>query len=161
MRERWPVGLDEIKREFGDPTPFLLDDGLRVQDQWPEMTLARLDLPRPLTLWNGGPVRSIMCHQLVRASLGGILTQLDDAGLYDELNPWGGCYNWRLKRGSNELSTHGWAIAIDPRAKPCNALGLPGDMPPAVIEIFAQNGWTWGGTFRRRDPAHFQACGGY
>jgi hypothetical protein len=75
---------------------------------------------------------------------------------------YGGCYNFRLIKDSNRLSTHAWgaSIDLDPQKNP---LGKPynetrGMMPKAVIKIFEAEGWKWGRRFRNRpDCMHFQA----
>jgi hypothetical protein len=157
---RWPVGLDAIKSEFGDPAQFAIDDGLRVTDAWPSTILHKLPLPAPLTIWDGRRVSSISCHRLVASSLGSILESLHDAGFWQALEPYGGCYCWRPMRAGTKLSAHCWGIAIDLRIATCK-LGTPGDMPQGVIEAFTAQGWRWGGDWVRKDPQHFQACAGY
>jgi len=158
----WPTGLAQIKREFGDPIPFLRDAATRVTDCWPDAILGRVELPAPLHLeWDQSRVvKAICCHRLVAASLGSILTQIHDDGLWYELEPYGGCYCWRVQRGSSRLSAHCWAIAVDFRVSTCR-LGQVGDMPMAVVEVFEASGWTWGGRWARRDDQHFQAASGY
>ena len=74
----------------------------------------------------------------------------------------GGAFNFRLKRGGNSLSIHSWGAAIDLDPER-NALGRryragAGMMPMAVVEIFAAEGWVWGGPWSRPDAMHFQAA---
>lgn len=70
----------------------------------------------------------------------------------------GGVYNFRLMRGGNQLSMHSWGCAID--LDPArNAFGSRNwAMPPAVVALFDTEGWTWGGSWQRPDPMHFQAA---
>jgi hypothetical protein len=58
----------------------------------------------------------------------------------------GGGYNFRLMRGSNQLSMHSWGCAVDfdPERN-----GLGDSTPhfatvPQVLKAFADEGWTWG-----------------
>lgn len=73
-----------------------------------------------------------------------------------DLHQLGGAYYFRARRGSSRLSNHarGIAIDIDPLD---NAMrkGNRGDMPQAVIAIFENHGWRWGGVYG--DPMHFEA----
>ncbi len=62
-------------------------------------------------------------------------------------------------RGSDRLSTHAWAAAID--INPArNQFGQKGAMPEKVVELFKAEGWTWGGEWRKPDPMHFEATSG-
>jgi hypothetical protein len=157
---RWPSSLDQIKTEFGDPAHFVVGDGLRVRDAWPETILCRLPLPQSLLLWDGSRANSISCHSLVASSLGTILAQINDAGMWTNLAPYGGCYCWRPQRAASKLSTHCWGIAVDFRIDSCE-LGTPGDMPASMVDLFEAEGWTWGGRWVRPDPQHFQAASGW
>lgn len=158
----WPVGLEAIKREFGDPSPFIV--GSRVKPEWPEAILTKIQLPSPLPLaWDMSRfVKSISCHVQVAQSLGSIFAQIEDSGLWPEVRSYGGCYNWRTMRGAMKLSTHAWAIGIDlDCADDRNQLGDIPVIHPSIIEAFEFAGWTWGGRFARKDGMHLQACGGY
>lgn len=78
----------------------------------------------------------------------------------DGLDLFGGCYVYRNKRGSKNLSTHAWGIAID--LNPVgNPFGEVGDMPEWVVAEFESRGWVWGGRWKKRDDQHYQAGGGY
>jgi len=74
---------------------------------------------------------------------------------------WGGCFNFRLKRGSNELSTHAWGIAVDinPHIAPFG--GDPDKQPYFIVKAFERRGFEWGGRWSYPDGQHFQACHGY
>lgn len=75
---------------------------------------------------------------------------------------YGGCYNFRVKRGGSTLSIHSWGAAIDLDPER-NAFGKvwrsgSGMMPKAVIDIFQAEGWEWGGLWAKADAMHFQAA---
>jgi len=72
----------------------------------------------------------------------------------------GGGYNFRLMRGSNQLSMHSWGCAVDfdPERN-----GLGDSTPnfanvPQVLKAFNDEGWTWGGKWSRPDGMHWQAA---
>lgn len=72
----------------------------------------------------------------------------------------GGGYNFRLMRGSNQLSMHSWGCAVD--FNPAEN-GLGDSTPafakiPQVLKAFADEGWTWGGNWDRADGMHWQAA---
>lgn len=78
------------------------------------------------------------------------------------LSSIGGAHNWRLMRGGNALSMHayGCAVDFDPER---NGMGdrTPNFARPEnayVVEVFAAEGWVWGGTFSNPDGMHFQAA---
>lgn len=71
-----------------------------------------------------------------------------------------GLYNPRPMRGGTAWSMHSWAIAIDLcAAKNGNTVHWPtgASMPLAVMECFAEAGWTPAGAFWSRDAMHFEA----
>jgi len=140
---------------------FARDGGTRVNDMWPATILTKLPLPETLHLsWDQATqVSAIYCHQMVASALGAILAQIHDAGLWHELEPYGGCYCWRAQRGGSRLSLHAWGAAVDFRVSTC-PLGEVGDMPAAIVEAFEHMGVQWGGRWKRRDDGHFQFAGG-
>lgn len=64
-------------------------------------------------------VLKIQCHKLIATNLVGALQGILDHYGYDELvrlgiDLYGGCFNYRLMRGSSKTpSKHSWGIAID------------------------------------------------
>ena len=113
------------------------------------------------------PVKAIRVHRLCRDSLGRALASV--AAIYGSqaaieragMHLFGGCYNFRLKRGGSTLSNHSWgsAIDIDPAR---NGFGVPWSpdremMPLAVVEAFKAEGWGWGGRWAKPDSMHFEA----
>ena len=113
------------------------------------------------------PVRTIRIHKRCAISLAKVLKAIadhygDQAGIEAaRMHLYGGAYNFRLKRGGSTLSNHSWgsAIDLDPER---NGFGVKwrhdaGMMPPAVVEMFAAEGWAWGGTWAKADGMHFEA----
>lgn len=155
-----PNGLEEIKAFYGDPWPLVQDDGT-VSAEW-EYRMVPVRLPEPLPLaWNPAKMaRSVRVHQNIRYRTQDVLDAVYREGLWPELRTYGGGYTWRLQRGSHKLSMHAYGGALDFRVA-TNQLGTMGDMPTAIIKIFEDMGWTWGGRWGRPDPMHFQWAGGY
>lgn len=152
---------------YGNPDP----NGDGVPDRaWEDANLVAITPPYPMVLaWNTDQaVKTIRCHRKVAASLEGVL---DGIGKHygsrsaieaARMNRWGGGYMFRLMRGGHLLSVHSWgaAVDIDPER---NSFGTPWDeakgmMPHAVADLFAKEGWVWGGRWSKPDPMHFQAA---
>ena len=82
-----------------------------------------------------------------------------EKGLYRSLKTFDGCFNPRKMRGSDNWSTHSWAIAIDLDA-PWNRFGQTSfQMSEEVAQCFEEEGFIWGGRwYHRPDAMHFQYC---
>jgi hypothetical protein len=120
-----------------------------------------------VTAWDGKQVKNIRVHHKCAQSLGRILAVIwSIAGKSQDvinkwgLNKYGGGYAFRPMRGGRSLSMHafGCAVDFDPERNP-----LGGQHPhfaecPIVLEAFATEGWTWGGSWQRRDGMHWQAA---
>jgi hypothetical protein len=162
----WPH--QQLARTFyGDPDPE--HDGVPSR-AWEDAALTTIVPPYRMVLaWDTSRVvRKIRVHRKCAWSLTKILTGIaNHFGSEQDLEAnrmhlYGGCYNFRTMRGSNKLSMHsyGCAIDLDPEA---NYLGREyqeglGMMPMAVVKLFEDEGWTWGGKWRRADAQHFQAA---
>jgi len=144
-----PVGEQGIRRVFGAPGT-------------PAASAGWAQLPEPLKLgWSEARITRFACHVLLAETFTRVFHRLWIAGLWDELKTFDGCYNDRLKTGSSvQKSTHAWGIAVDLNAA-TNRLRTMGDMPTTVIEVFEDEGFSWGGLFSRKDPMHFQFARGY
>ncbi len=86
----------------------------------PQCTQGKVDLAYPMVIaWNRRQIiRQFSCHQKLSAPLTGIFRQtLAHYGHAEvarlELNVFGGCYNFRNKRGGKTLSTHAYGGAVD------------------------------------------------
>lgn len=137
---------------------------------WETQYLTIITTPYPMRLsWDTKKtVTRITCHVKVADSLQRVLKGIlahygnDPKAVHAAgMDLFGGCYNFRLKRGGSTLSIHSWGAAID--LDPArNGLGVPYDaskgmMPPEVVKIFTNAGWQWGGLWTRPDAMHFQA----
>ncbi|HEX8392816.1 MAG TPA: M15 family metallopeptidase [Longimicrobium sp.] len=158
-----PNGLDEIISTFGDPFPFMKGDG-RISSDWWKSIAGSATLPRPVPLsWAPGQkVTSFGCHKKLSGVFTDVFAAIEDKGLWGGIRTFGGCYNFRVKRGGNRLSTHSWAIAVDINPG-TNQMGTAGDLDPQIVAVFREHGFKWGGdwTGKGKDPMHFQFCTGY
>lgn len=129
-----------------------------------ESNLVSLEFPFR-TFYAGRPVARFRCHKKVADSLSRILHQLRDlygsnTKIMDPVSDYGGCFNFRPKRGGNSWSLHAWGAAIDLDADD-NTFRDPwpqkSDMPFEVMEVFAREGWVCAGGEWGYDAMHFQA----
>lgn len=157
-----PVGYAGIVAAFGDVKANLDDDGNLTQD-WMNANIGRAHLPYPLILsWNHAQkVKSFACHRKLARLFEQAFYDIQQQGLVQEVQYFGGCLNVRQKRTSPKLSSHSWGIAIDLNPE-TNALGTRGKMNGDVVAIFERLNFKWGGSFTgKKDPMHFQYCDGY
>lgn len=110
-----------------------------------------------------------------------LITPLENAlrcliirGCAKELKTWDGLYNNRPIRGYEKrydaatdpsikakyLSDHAWGTAIDVNAA-WNGLGKEPTLSASFVKCFTDNGFVWGGTFKRKDGMHFQLADEY
>ena len=89
--------------------------------------------------------------------------------LADYFDKPGGTFNWRLIAGTDMLSNHSWAVALDLdvphsnywRNEPGVASGAKpiiwkNRYPQAVVDAFEAEGFIWGGRWHHFDTMHFE-----
>ena len=115
-----------------------------------------------LTLWDvpahleiGVIPKRIYCNKEIIGLLSAAFKALIDTGCVQELKTWDGCFNIRKKRGLNSMSLHSWGIAIDLNAFE-NGLGQQPKLSPEFVKCFTDNGFDWGGNWKRLDGMHFE-----
>ena len=156
-----PKGLSEILQTFGN-VPLLAQDGI-ISPLEEATFLTIITLPFPMNLSLGDQLATKMkCHYLMAPIFTQVLTTIKNKNLQSKIKEYGGCYNFRVKRGNGNLSTHSWGISIDLNPN-TNKMGTKGDMAPEVVTIFKEAGFIWGGDWKGKncDPMHFQFCEGY
>jgi peptidoglycan L-alanyl-D-glutamate endopeptidase CwlK len=78
-----------------------------------------------------------------------------------------GVYNWRVIKGTTQLSMHSFGIAFDINAKQAHFWrweDYPNDsnlvyknkIPLEIVEVFEKYGFIWGGKWYRYDTMHFE-----
>lgn len=158
-----PHGLDELIATFGDIFDYIREDHT-LDPRWQAEQLTTILLPFPLALsWDHSrAVQRISCHKLLAHSCADVFTHIQSSGLQSKITSFGGCFSFRPQRTGTKLSTHAWGIALDLNPE-SNAQGSAGNMDAAVVAIFKQAGFSWGGDWQGsvRDPMHFQFCTGY
>lgn len=155
----WPKDTMAAKVAFyGDPRgPH------GVNERWFAANVVKVVPPFRMT-YAGKPIKSIAIHKkcadALRAALDAIWEachknqgQVEAYGLHE----YGGSFNYRLIRGSSNLSNHSFAIAVD-IAPSGNALGVTkGKMPKFAVDAFKAQGARWGGDYSgRKDWMHFE-----
>lgn len=103
------------------------------------------------------------CHKAVKDALQAALREI-----YDTLGKrrfekegwhvYGGCYNYRRKRGGSNLSTHSWGIAIDINPGENGLRSSKTSFSDEAIDIMEKHGFLSGGRAWGRDYMHFQAA---
>ncbi|HND77247.1 MAG TPA: M15 family metallopeptidase [bacterium] len=158
-----PNGYAEIVKQFGDIRKYILSNGtLSSQFEMKYMGNAVLPYPLKLAWMPEKTIKRMYCHRDMIPVFQKVFNDIYQAGLAPKAELFGGCFNFRLKRTTNKLSTHSWGIAIDLNPA-TNALGTKGNMNPSIVKIFKNNGFIWGGDWAdlNCDPMHFQFCDGY
>ena len=145
-----PVGRKECFETFGDPGVTHDRKGRAfVSRSWERRNLgiARID---------GIPRGKIYIHRKVEPYLREAIRRANKScpGYCIETL---GCFNPRHQRHNRRrpLSYHTWAVAVDINHRN-NMPGTDGDMPDDFVRSFISVGWEWGGSWRWRDPMHFQ-----
>jgi hypothetical protein len=99
--------------------------------------------------------KRLYCNKDLVGPLTRALTALIQSGHVHELKTWDGCFNIRKKRGGSTMSLHSWGVAIDVNAA-WNCFGCTPRLSPGFVKCFTDNGFDWGGTWRKPDGMHFQ-----
>ena len=120
------------------------------------------NLQRAMTMWDvpgymeiGVIPKRIYCNKDMIEPLSKAFHNLIQTGHVNELKTWDGCFNIRKKRGLASMSLHSWGIAIDVNAFE-NGLNQTPKLSPEFVKCFTDAGFDWGGTWKRKDPMHFQ-----
>lgn len=131
--------------------------------------LVKLELPYPMRVaWDlETSVKTIMCHKLIKDKLYSVFVDLLIHYGYDKIvelgiDLFGGCFNYRHKRGGLDWSMHAWAIAIDldparnqlKETKRTARFARPEYKP--MIDIFYKHGFISLGIEKNFDWMHFE-----
>jgi hypothetical protein len=111
----------------------------------------------------GTPLTRHRCHRILALRLTGALSDiyaLLGKAEYERQgwHVYGGCHNYRAKRGGSTLSAHAWGIAVDfnPAENPLSSSKT--SFSPAAVDIMERWGFLSGGRAWNRDWMHFQAA---
>jgi len=119
-----------------------------------EANMILWDVPAHLEI--GVIPKKLYCNKDLVNPLQSAICQLIDTGYIKELKTWDGCFNIRYQRGSRTAaSLHSWGIAIDVNAA-WNGLSKQPTLSAGFVKCFTDNGFTWGGNWKRLDGMHFE-----
>lgn len=140
-----------------------------VSASWLSDSLVKVVPPWHMT-FEGKPITAITIHRKCAQSLTRVLAAIFEHYGHDQsridavhLDEFDGSFAYRQNRNNAaKLSLHAYAAALDLAAdwNPNGKSWRPnaGMMPIAVVNIFAAEGWVWGGQFAgTKDCMHFQA----
>ena len=131
--------------------------------------LVKLELPYPMRVaWDlDSSVKTIMCHKLIKDKLYAVFVDILAYYGYDKIvelgiDLFGGCFNYRHKRGGLDWSMHSWGIAIDldparnqlKETKRTARFARPEYKP--MIDIFYKHGFISLGVEKNFDWMHFE-----
>jgi hypothetical protein len=130
-----------------------------------ESNLTNINVSHLPISYDGKKVNTIRCHKKVADSLSRILNNIfskfkNKENILEEAKDYGGCFNFRLKRGGNTYSVHSWGAAIDLDADDNtfkDSWPMKADMPLEIIEEFTKEGWTSAAAFWGYDAMHFES----
>lgn len=102
----------------------------------------------------------VRCHVAMVKPLLVVLNEIVQRSQYDpdyeyfyDLQIFCPRHMWYLS--TKPLSRHAFALAID--GNPADNLpGTAGSMPEGIVALFEDNGFTWGGRWKKTDPMHFE-----
>ncbi|MET0606121.1 MAG: M15 family metallopeptidase [Beijerinckiaceae bacterium] len=150
---------------YGDPD--INRDG-RAGAAWIRAKLVRVRPPYRMRWSWGGDVEYLTVHKACAPSLLRILSRVakvfGSQGAIEEagMHLCGGAFDFRPERGGASLSAHAWgaAIDLDPEGNRIGRAWAPhrGMVHESVIDAFEEEGWRWGGRWRRPDAMHFEAA---
>jgi hypothetical protein len=120
------------------------------------------ELEKNMTLWDiptelevGIIPKRLYCNKDLIIPLSKALKALIDTGHVRELKTFDGCFNIRKKRQLTSMSLHSWGIAIDVNAFE-NGLNKTPKLSAGFVKCFTDNGFNWGGNWKRLDGMHFE-----
>ncbi len=106
------------------------------------------------------PAKRIYINTDFKVKLWSAFAELEQTGLHHEIETFDGCYVERRVRGSNKISLHSWAMAIDLNASKEKLGQVDSHFTPAFIAVMVKYVF-WGGGFKiRKDPMHFALFNG-
>lgn len=136
-----------------------------------QCTAGTVSLPYKMRIaWDTDEIiSSIRCHELVADSVERVLRRVHSAYSPESitscgLDLFGGCFNYRRKRGGSSLSMHSWGIAIDfdPARNQLRQSRDTARLARRDCELWwrlwSEEGWTSLGVSRNFDWMHVQAA---
>lgn len=123
---------------------------------WPDQSKWMDYLAIPEGFFPG--ITKIYCNKDIHGPLLAALTEVHTKGLSPVLKTFDGCFNIRAVRGSSNMSTHAYGLAVDINASINPLASTHGDFTKHldVVDCFKSQGFDWGGDWNgRKDSMHF------
>ena len=130
---------------------------VEILGEWERRNIVSIVPPFELREGRGRALSAIRCHRLIAPALERVLDDLKQRNLCHLINTFDGCFEPR-HMGSDPgrpLSRHAWGIAVDVNAR-LFPYGSEAKQNPRLVEVFARQGFAWGGEWRTPDPMHFE-----
>lgn len=156
----WPKdNMASLIAFYGDPR----GRDARANPVWEARNLVQIKPPFQM-YYTGKPIKVVTVHRLCRdafnAAFNDIWTacgkdqaKVDKSGASD----YAGVYNLRVIAGTQRLSNHSFACAIDLSPKTNGFYVKKTTLSTVVIDAFKAQGARWGGDYKgRKDPMHFE-----
>lgn len=129
-----------------------------------ESALVSIQFPFP-KFYDGKLVKSTRVHEKCAESLLRVQRKIGQSygkqrGIMEEAEDYGGCFNYRLKRGGTTYSLHAYGAAVDEDADDNtfqDTWPIKADMPLEIIELYAEEGWKSAGAWWGYDAMHEEA----
>jgi hypothetical protein len=110
------------------------------------------------------PIKYIRVHKKCASAFLAAFNEIADKCGHDQkkidktgASDYAGCFNLRKIAGSNSLSNHSWACAIDLSPATNGFNTKKGTISNIVVDAFKRQGARWGGDYvGRTDPMHFE-----
>lgn len=172
----WPpkptnvVQMTKLERQnlFGNfeyvPAPTKNNpEAIKIIDDWQKKNIVIINIPQLIGVKGASKSGNVQFHEKSARQLQNLFKSWEDAGLRDRILSFGGTWVARFIRGSNTtLSNHSLGTAFDINVT-WNALGTQGALKGQegsvreLVDIAVENGFLWGGWFKKRsDPMHFE-----
>lgn len=159
---------EHLRRMMPNPNPWPFPNPRDLRDFYgepgDESNLVTIEFPFPM-FYGDKRVTKTRVHKKCADSLlrvlnniRGIIPSCPD--ILKACQDYGGCFNFRQKRGGSSWSLHAWGAAIDLDADDNtfrDTWPVKADMPLGVMEEFSREGWLSAGAFWGYDAMHFQA----
>lgn len=136
--------------------------GNPLEKGWEEKNLVNI-IPPFQMYYDKHPIKTIRVHRKCATAFLAAFNEILDKCGHDQkkvdatgASDYGGCYNVRKIAGSNNLSNHSFACAID-LSPGTNGFNMKGTIADTVVKAFKNQGALWGGDYvSRKDKMHFE-----
>ncbi|MEM0543430.1 M15 family metallopeptidase [Flavobacterium sp. j3] len=134
-------------------------ENIAITNNWDKNHIIKINIPQLIPIKGTG---TVYFHKKGADQLRSLFADWEAAGLMHHVLTWDGAYTPRFVRGSNKvLSNHAFGTAFDINMA-WNRLGaipaLVGQKGSVrtLVQLAHQNGFYWGGHFKRKDGMHFE-----